>query len=740
MLKLENLSKFYYNKGMITSGLTNINLELNCGDFVVITGESGSGKSTLLNVLAGLDSYEEGEMYVEGKETSYFTQTDLENYRKTYIGNIFQSFNLVNSYTVYKNIELGLLLNNYDKKTKKQEILKVIDQVGLTEFKNTKVAKLSGGQKQRVAIARVLVRKTPIILADEPTGNLDQTAAQEIYKLLSEIAKEKLMIVVSHEADLAKDYVSRKIVMSDGNILEEQIIKPATVVEHPEIEAPKQISLGDQIRLGIRNTFNLFVKFTLLLITFVVLTSGVLIQYASYRYQQIAETTYGYNRFFRDTSDKRIVVNKNDKSQFTEEELTKINALEGVDYFVKNDIILDLTANLENSETWIDGVITDVAQLKEELTYGRLPENDQEVVVTVQPWLIESQGEDGIRDKNYIMHIWELGDNIFNHQFTVTGIIVQEDYNNQHVYVDSSIFDFLSGKVNSGGSKLETKLNGQIYESSNNATWFGLYPSPRVAKGQVIVSGDMNGYCKKMKCKNRKINVKIDNLYYTETIDLKISKVVKTKKLKAYFDLGNNWRDYTTTFFVSQEDYDFLFNRPDYQISVFLKDVEALDATMDQLKAWGYNPLYVRAALQNDNGSVSVFINIGRTIVFAFSITALFFVCYFVIRLILNSRQSYYAIVRILGGSNKAIRNLILIELFTVGNLAFVTVCGSLIANRLGYLPLALFTTAVGYINVLDVVILYVIISLIIVWLALRISRTLFAKSAIQIYREGVQQ
>ena len=172
MLKLKNVSKYYYNKGIIASGFTKINLELNLSEFVAITGESGSGKSTLLNVLSGLDSYEEGEMYINGEETSHYTEKEFEEYRRKYIANIFQSFNLINSYTVYQNIELVLLLNGYKKKDIKAQILEMIDKVGLTEFKNTKVAKLSGGQKQRVAIARAMVKDTPIIVADEPTRKL----------------------------------------------------------------------------------------------------------------------------------------------------------------------------------------------------------------------------------------------------------------------------------------------------------------------------------------------------------------------------------------------------------------------------------------------------------------------------------------------------------------------------------------------------------------------------------------
>src|SRR5574344_2275359 len=126
MLKLKNVSKFYYNKGIVTSGFNKISLNFNLGEFVAITGESGSGKSTLLNVLSGLDSYEEGEMYINGEETSHYTERDFEDYRRKYIANIFQAFNLVNSYTVYQNIELVLLINGYKRKEVKSKILDII--------------------------------------------------------------------------------------------------------------------------------------------------------------------------------------------------------------------------------------------------------------------------------------------------------------------------------------------------------------------------------------------------------------------------------------------------------------------------------------------------------------------------------------------------------------------------------------------------------------------------------------
>ena len=185
MIQLKNVSKFYYSKGMIASGISKVNLTLDKGEFVVITGESGSGKTTLLNVISGLDSYEEGEMYIDGKETSHYLASDFEEYRKQYIGNIFQHFNLVNSYTVYQNVELILRINGYSKADRKRRIAEILQRVGLAAYAKTKVSKLSGGQKQRVSIARALAKDTDIIVADEPTGNLDSESAAGIVELLS---------------------------------------------------------------------------------------------------------------------------------------------------------------------------------------------------------------------------------------------------------------------------------------------------------------------------------------------------------------------------------------------------------------------------------------------------------------------------------------------------------------------------------------------------------------------------
>lgn len=204
MIKLKNVSKYYYSKGVIATGFTKVNLEFNIGEFVAITGESGSGKSTLLNVISGLDSYEEGEMYVNGKETSHYMEKDWEIYRRKYIGNIYQNFNLINSYSVYQNIDLILSLNGVPRKLRKSKINELLARVNMTRYKHTKVSKLSGGQKQRVAIARALAKDVPVIIADEPTGNLDKDTENDIINIFKDLAHKdnKCVIIVTHSQNV----------------------------------------------------------------------------------------------------------------------------------------------------------------------------------------------------------------------------------------------------------------------------------------------------------------------------------------------------------------------------------------------------------------------------------------------------------------------------------------------------------------------------------------------------------
>lgn len=217
LLKLKDIGKIYVSEGNVVVGIRGINLAFERGEFVAITGESGSGKSTLLNVISGMDTYEEGELYINNEATSHYIQPDWEEYRKENISFIFQNYNIIDSFTVLENVELALM-NIDDIKERRQKALELIDKVGMSSHIHHKGSKLSGGQKQRTIIARALAKDSPIILADEPTGNLDSKTSKEIIQLLKEVSKDKLLIIVTHNFDEVEQYATRHIRIFDGSI------------------------------------------------------------------------------------------------------------------------------------------------------------------------------------------------------------------------------------------------------------------------------------------------------------------------------------------------------------------------------------------------------------------------------------------------------------------------------------------------------------------------------------------
>jgi len=223
MIRLEKISKYYHSNNGVSLGLRKINLEFRKGEFVAITGESGSGKSTLLNVLSGNDTYEEGELYVNGMGTSHFTKEEWEDYRRDYIGFVYQGYNLIDSYTVLENVKAAIIIRE-DYYDMDEKAMRYLEKVGLTEVAYHKATELSSGQKQRLSIARALAKETETIVADEPTGNLDVENGMEIMGILHELSKEKLVIVVTHNYDQAAPFATRKIRLFDGEVAEDMDI------------------------------------------------------------------------------------------------------------------------------------------------------------------------------------------------------------------------------------------------------------------------------------------------------------------------------------------------------------------------------------------------------------------------------------------------------------------------------------------------------------------------------------
>lgn len=241
MLKLKNITKEYVSGDTKVEALKGINIEFRKSEFVSILGQSGCGKTTLLNIIGGLDRYTSGDLIINGKSTKDFKDKDWDEYRNYSIGFVFQSYNLIPHQTVLENVELALTISGVSRKERKQRAIKALEDVGLKEQIHKKPNQLSGGQMQRVAIARALVNDSDIILADEPTGALDTKTSVQIMEILKEISKDKLIVMVTHNPDLAKKYSSRIVKILDGVITDDS--KPFTK-EDEEKEKDTNVKSG----------------------------------------------------------------------------------------------------------------------------------------------------------------------------------------------------------------------------------------------------------------------------------------------------------------------------------------------------------------------------------------------------------------------------------------------------------------------------------------------------------------
>ncbi len=223
MIKTKDLKKVYRTEEVETTALNNVNLEIKEGEYVAVMGPSGCGKSTLLNVLGMIDKPSDGEYQFLGEEVGRYSERQRANLRKNNIGFVFQSFNLIDELTVYENVELPLLYLGYSSSERKKRVTEVLEQMEIIARKNHFPQQLSGGQQQRVAVARAIVARPKLILADEPTGNLDSAHGEEVMRIIGELHETGTTVVMVTHSPAYAEYSHRIIHLFDGHIVSENI-------------------------------------------------------------------------------------------------------------------------------------------------------------------------------------------------------------------------------------------------------------------------------------------------------------------------------------------------------------------------------------------------------------------------------------------------------------------------------------------------------------------------------------
>ena len=219
MLELREISKSYVTSALTQVALDDVSVTFRDNEFVAILGASGSGKTTMLNVIGGLDHFDSGDLVIDGVSTAHYKDRDWDAYRNARVGFVFQSYNLIPHQSVVANVELALTLSGVSRGQRRRRALAALETVGLAEHSHKRPSQLSGGQMQRVAIARALINDPEIVLADEPTGALDSTTSVQVMDLLQEVARQRLVIMVTHNPELAHQYATRIVELADGRII-----------------------------------------------------------------------------------------------------------------------------------------------------------------------------------------------------------------------------------------------------------------------------------------------------------------------------------------------------------------------------------------------------------------------------------------------------------------------------------------------------------------------------------------
>jgi len=533
VIRLDNISKYYYSANAVVPALRKISMEFHKGEFVAIVGESGSGKSTLLNIISGQDGYDDGELFLQDVATSDYDSADWQEYRQNKIGFIDQNYNLIEHYSVLHNVESALFIQGYGVKEAKRIATQLIHRVGLGDKLHQRTSKLSGGQKQRLSIARALAKDTDIIIADEPTGNLDPDNGRQIMELLCSLSKERLIITVTHDFEEAAPYVTRKIRLHDGEIVSDTVVaqrNEAGLSANAEInsdEITQSINSEESGRFaGRRHNFRSDAKtawrFARMNIMMqpgrALLFLSLLFLMAAVSFLFLGEIESNWDdtfckvydaAYFANADDTRIVVKKPDGSPITEEDIENFNTIsyvrmadgndycndinyyfaEGTDYeyvYLSTDHLVEkqrrkLVKFLENSN-----YMKSTSCITEgDLTVGRMPETRDEIVIySEDESLLGSKQTCFFTSRNS----WSY-DEYYAAELTVVGLLKEDS---GQVFFSEQLCNMLTAGMYDNQFSLAANKNIFTNEYTTNISFYPIIGDD-LKSGQVRASIDLSG-------------------------------------------------------------------------------------------------------------------------------------------------------------------------------------------------------------------------------------------------------
>lgn len=528
-IKLQNISKYYYSETAVTQALQGINLEFRMGEFVAITGESGSGKSTLLRIISGMDTFDDGELYVDGQPTFQYDEDDWEEYRRTKIGFVFQDYSLIGHYTAKENIVSALLIMGVPEKEAGDKAIHYLERVGLSAQRDQRASKLSSGQKQRLSIARALAKDTDIIVADEPTGNLDSETGAQIVKLLRDLSQDHLVIMVTHNYEQVEKYVTRKVRLHDGSLIldvsentdTEQKSEMSENVDNNEKTTAGKKSESNEERLRDRTIGRIFVrmnavrqpeKIALFMGFFLAaaIVSFLFIGQLLMNADDIYTKKYSATSFAR-KDDKRISIRRKDQKFMTKKDIDQLTKMKHVVSVDQYDIVNDVNYYFEEGKdyrqeygynrmsTSNEGGLYDSQNVeyvkkdqymrsssclkKSDLVKGSLPKKIDEVVLYYR-------GKYKVGDTITFFYtsdvLWSSTENYIQRKMKVSGLLKNKD---KQVYFSPEICTMLQSTVTGGKVFYEYAYNQQLGKYQGQATLWPIVGDIVKKDNELCVSG-----------------------------------------------------------------------------------------------------------------------------------------------------------------------------------------------------------------------------------------------------------
>ncbi len=640
MIEFQNVQKFYTNNGVANIGLQNINVKFNKNEIVAITGESGSGKSTLLNVISKIDNFDEGEIYYKGNETSYFTLSDMDDFRKNKVGFIFQNYNILDSYTVLKNVMIPLLLKGKSKIEAKAEALLLIEKVGLKGRENHRGSKLSGGEKQRCVIARALAGDCEILACDEPTGNLDSQTAIEIIKLIKEVAKDKLVLIVSHNYQEVAEIVTRQIKMADGKIIEDIVYQEVVDDVNEELDLDyKPLSKKVVFSIATNNLTSTPRKTIITSIIFLIISFSFLflIQLVSSGFAQM-DMVKIYNN---DLDNYLFVFNDNC-------EPIDVSYLNEYEYEVNN------FAAESSTECFINNEYISLYYLsfipKYQLALGDMPQNDNEFIIVLP-----------VNEKSALKNLEKFIDKELIigplktytiEKFVLSGVVtIDQEFNNSYDTYFAS-----------GSPKLMDYLNKSC-----------IYINGTVEYGKNIYD----------------IHSSIKEGNNNPTLFLPYEFMGKSFDVDIYIEETYKYHNMNIEYLPIEEPYFCIFADGELNLEPYFAEVEVNSLNLNRIKKNivedGLDVVYPNEVTFNDDvsGLLMKFVTLIVNLELSCYLIGIFFITYVILSRIYISRTKDYQILRTLGVTKRDMRSIVNYEIVLLG--MGITLLSAFLVNGLIY-------------------------------------------------------